>query len=147
MSIDELICPEEIISAAEDEKKECLDKYVLLICSILDVLFVLLLLVPVFGNGADSPSSVSLFAITCISTWVKWVFIALVGLSILNGICGIIISHFNKPIWYRHRLITGMVLSTAGAALFILTRQPYAGIIYLVILVLKGLLIEKGKSL
>ena len=41
VSIDELICPEEIISAAEDEKKEYLDKYVLLICSILDVLFVL----------------------------------------------------------------------------------------------------------
>ena len=147
VSIDELICPEEIISAAEDEKKEYLDKYVLLICSILDVLFVLLLLVPVFGNGADSASSVSLFAITGISTWVKWVFITLVGLSILNGVCGIIISHFNKPIWNRHRLITGMVLSTAGAALFILTRQPYAGIICLAILVIKGLLIVKGKSL
>ena len=147
VSIDELICPEEIISAAEDEKKEYLDKYVLLICSILDVLFVLLLLIPVFGNGADSASSVSLFAITGISTWVKWVFITLVGLSILNGVCGIIISHFNKPIWNRHRLITGMVLSTAGAALFILTRQPYAGIICLAILVIKGLLIVKGKSL
>ena len=30
---------------------------------------------------------------------------------------------------------------------FILTRQPYAGIICLAILVVKGLLIGKGKSL
>lgn len=51
------------------------------------------------------------------------------------------------PVWNRHRLVTGMVLSIACAAVFILTRQPYAGIICLAILVVKGLLIGKGKSL
>ena len=40
-----------------------------------------------------------------------------------------------------------MVLSIAGAAQFILTRQPYAGVICLVILVVKGWLIGKGKNL
>ena len=47
----------------------------------------------------------------------------------------------------RHRLVTGMVLSISCAAVFILTRQPYAGIVCLAILVVKGLLIGKGKSL
>ena len=146
LSIDELICSEEIISAAEDEKKECIDKYVSLICSTLDILPVLLVFMPVFGNGTDSPSSVSLYAITGISPWIKAVFAVLIGATVLNGICGIITSHFDKPVWDRHRLIMGMVLSIAGVAVFIMTRQPYAGIICLTILVLKGLLIGKGKS-
>ena len=147
LSIDELICSEEIISAAEDEKKECIDKYVSLICSTLDILPVLLVFMPVFGNGTDSPSSVSLYAITGISPWIKAVFAVLIGATVLNGICGIITSHFDKPVWDRHRLIMGMVLSIAGVAVFIMTRQPYAGIICLTILVLKGLLIGKGKGL
>ena len=162
VSIDDLICSEEIISAAADEKKECMDKYISLICNTIDIFLVLLLLLPVFGNGTDSPGSVSLFAITGISAWIKIVFAALIGVAVLNGICGVIISHFEKPVcalacsrmiqWIilslnRHWLMIGMALSVADAAVFILTRQPYAGIICLAILVGKGLLIVKGKSL
>ena len=124
-----------------------MDKYISLICNTLDIFLVLLLFLPVFGNGTDSPASVSLYAITGISTWIKIVFAALTGVAVLNGICGAIICHFDKPVWNRHRLVTGMVLSVACAAAFILTRQPYAGIICLAILVVKGLLIGKGKSL
>ena len=147
VSIDDLICSEEIISVAMDEKKECMDKYISLICNMLDIFFVLLLLLPVFGNGADNPASVSLYSITGISTWIKMVFATLIGVVVLNGICGVVISHFEKPLWNRHGLVTGMVLSIACAAVFILTRQPYAGIICLAILVVKGLLIGKGKSI
>ncbi len=146
VSIDDLICSEEIISAAENEKKECIDKYVSLICSTLDILPILLLFIPVFGNGKDSPASLSLYAITGISAWIKTLFAFLIGGTVLNGICGVIISHLDRPVWNRHRLVTGIVLSIAGSAVFILTRQPYAGIIYLIILVVKGLLIGKGKS-
>ena len=146
VSIDDLICSEEIISAAADEKKVCMDKYISLICNMLDIFLVLLLLLPVFGNGADDPASVSLYAITGLNTWIKIVFAVLIGVAVLNGICGVIISHIDRPVWNRHRFVTGIVLSIAGTAVFILTRQPYAGIIYLIILVVKGLLIGKGKS-
>ena len=147
VSIDDLICPEEIISAAADEKKECLDKYISLICNTMDIFLTLLLFLPVFGNGTGHPASVSLYAITGLSTWIKTVFAALISLTVLNGICGVMISHFNQPVWNRHRLMTGMVLSAACLAVFILTRQPYAGIICLAILVVKGLLVVRGKGL
>lgn len=147
VSIDELICSEEIITAAADEKKECVDKYISLICNMMDIFLGLLMFLPVFGNGADNPSSVSLFAITGLSTWIKAVFIVLIGMTVLNGICAVVILRFDKPVASRHRIVTGMVLSIAGAAVFILTRQPYAGIICLAVLVVKGLLMIKGKSL
>ncbi len=53
----------------------------------------------------------------------------------------------NRPVWDRHRLITGMVLSVVGSAVFILTRQPYAGITCLAILVVKGWLIGRKGGL
>ena len=147
VSIDDLICSEEIISASADEKKECVEKYISLICNTLDIFLALLLFLPVFGNGTDHPVSVSLYTITGLSTWIKTVFAALISLAALNGICGVIINHFDKPVWNRHRLMTGMMLSVACAAVFILTRQPYAGIICLAVLVVKGFMVARGKGL
>lgn len=147
VSIDELICSEEIISAAEDEKKACMDEYLSLICGTLDILTALLLFLPVFGNGTDLPASVSLFEITGLRPWIKAVFAALIVLTVLNGVCGVILSRFDKPVWDRHRLVTGMALSVTGSAVFVLTRQPYAGIVCLAILVLKGWLIGKRRDL
>ena len=147
VSIDELICPEEIISAAEEEKKASVDRIFTLTCGTLDILLALLLFLPVFGNGTDKPTSVSLFTLTGISPWIKTVFAAVITLSVLNGICCVIISHLDHPVWDRHRLATGMVLSIVSSAIFVLTRQPYAGITSLAVLVVKGWLIGKGRLL
>ena len=144
VSIDELICPEEIISAAEEEKKASVDRIFTLTCGTLDILLALLLFLPVFGNGTDKPTSVSLFTLTGINPWIKTVFAAVITLSVLNGICCVIISHLDHPIWDRHRLATGMLLSIVSSAIFVLTRQPYAGITSLAVLVVKGWLIGKG---
>lgn len=147
VTIDDLICSEEIITAAEDEKKACIDKYISLICSALDILMALLLFLPVFGNGADTPASVTLYGITGLRFWIRTVFAVVISATVLNGICGVVISRFDKPVWSRHRLVTGIVLSITGASVFMMTRQPYAGILCLAMLVVKGLLIGKGKGL
>ena len=145
VTIDELICPREMITAAEDDKKALIGRYVSVICSTLDLLTAVLLFLPVFGNGADSPASVSLFHLTGIRPWLKTVFIVLIGIMALNGICGVILSRFDRPVWNKHRLVTGMALSVISVAVFIGTRQPYAGIICFSILVIKAWLIIKGK--
>ena len=143
ITIDELIASEEIISLAEQDKKENDKKYSALICGILDCLLTLLLFLPIFGDGGEA--AVAMFAITNISGWLKIIFILITGLTVLNGFCGIIISNFDKPVWNKHRLITGIALSIIGTLLFILTRQPYAGIFYLCVLVIKGFLLLKSK--
>ena len=147
VSIDELICPEEILSAAEEEKKASLERVLSLLCGALDILPGLLLFLPVFGSGAEATASVSLFAVAGIRLWIRIVFAALIALTVLNGICGVVISQWDKPVWNHHRLVTGLALSVTGTAVFILTRQPYAGIVCLTILVIKGILIAKRRSL
>ena len=141
-SIDELICPDEIITAAENEKRETINKYTSLICGLLDALTALLLFLPVFGNGAESSSS--LFGVTGVQPWIRIVYGVVIGLTALNGICAVIISRFDKPVWNKHRIVTGAALSVLAVFLFIVTRQPYAGIVCFAILIVKGFLVIKS---
>jgi hypothetical protein len=134
------------MTVAEDDKRQSIGRYVSVICNALDILTTVLMFLPVFGNGADSPASVSLFHLIGVQPWLKTVFIAVIGIIILNGICGLVLSRFNRPVWNKHRLVTGMVLSIMAVGVFIAARQPYAGIVCFSILVIKTWLIIKGKE-
>ncbi len=145
ITIDELIGGEEIVMLAEQDIKENNKKHTALICSVLDCFVALLLFLPLLGNGDSSGVSVTVFSLTEVSEWLKIVFIAIIGLTVLNGFCGVIISSFDKPVWNKHRLISGIVLSITGTVLFIVTRQPYAGVFFLFVLIIKGILLLKSK--
>ena len=137
VSVDELLSSDEIITAAEEEKREIIGRYTSLLCHVMDVFAALLLFIPVFGNGADK-RSVSLFYLTDTPLWIKIVYAVVISLTVLNGVCGLIISRFDKPIWSKHRLLTGIALSVIACLLFIITRQPYAGVFCFAILIIKG---------
>ena len=149
MTIDELICSEELLSVAETEKKEFCRTYLSLLCNTLDTVQVLLLFLPVFGTGTDAPAAAALFELTGAAPWIRLLFAAVIGLSVLNGACGAILSRFDDPVRNRRRLITGLALSVTGTAVFLLTRQPYAGILCFALLVVKGFLMigtETGRK-
>ena len=76
---------------------------------------------------------------------VKTTFIVLIVLTIANGIFGVTMANLDKPVWNRHRLITGVVLSILAVTVFIATRQPYAGIVCFALLVIKGFLIANAR--
>ena len=146
VTIDDLICSDEMITVAENDKKEFVSKYISLICNALDILPAILLFIPAFGNGPSSSETVSLLGLSGIAPWLKTVFVVIIGITILNGICGVVIANLNKPTWNRHRLVTGVVLSILSVTVFIVTRQPYAGIVCFAFLVIKGFLIAKVKQ-
>ena len=145
VTIDELICTEEIIFAAQEEKKALAGRTISFISNALDLLAVILLFLPVFGNGEDPAMSVSLFGLTDVRSWVRIVFLIIIGLTTLNGLCGLILIHFDRLVWNRHRLVTGTVLSVIGVAVFIAARQPYAGILFFALLVIKTFVTMKLK--
>ena len=145
VTIDELIGGEEIVTLAEQDIKENNKKHTALICGVLDCFVALLLFLPLFGNGDSSGASVTVFSLTGVSEWLKIMFIVVIGLTVLNGFCGVVLSNFDKPVWNKHRLITGLGLSILATVLFIVTRQPYAGVFYLFVLIIKGILFLKRK--
>lgn len=107
----------------------------------------LLLFLPIFGSGAGTPGSVSLFGVTGLSPWIKAFFLAVIGLTVLSGLLGFVLSRLKTPVWNHRRPVAGLALSVAGTAVFILTRQPYAGILCLAILVVKAMLIWNRRVL
>ena len=146
VTIDELIGTDEIIDIAQQDIKESNKIYTALICGMLDCLVLLLFFIPVFGNaGSSDVKSVSLFAISGIGLWLKTIYIAVISITVLNGFSCVVISNFDKPEWNKHRVVTGIALSIIGTIIFILARQPYAGIFFLSILVIKGFLVVKNK--
>ena len=145
VTVDELLSPDEIITAAENEKKELIGSYTSLLCHVLDVFTALLLFIPVFGSGADKQSA-SLFALSDTQPWIKIIYAVVISLTVLNGICGLIISRFDNPLWSKHRFATGIALSVIACLLFIITRQPYAGVFCFAILMIKGWLLFRRKA-
>lgn len=146
VTIDELICGEEMISLAEEDIKDKNKRYTELICGILDCLMVLVLFIPLFGEQqAGKIASVSLLSLTGVSLWQKTAFLAVVILTVLNGFSAVLINNFDKPAWNRFTLVNGMALSIICTLLFIAARQPYAGILFLSMLIIKGFLLIKTK--
>ncbi len=146
VTIDELICGEEMAALAEQDIKASNKKYTALICGILDCLTALLFLLPVFGNGGtDNVSSVALTGITYTAAWLKAVFISAVSLTALNGFCAVVVCNFDKPVRNKHRILTGMGLSVVTTAIFVMGRQPYAATFCLCLLLIKGILLFKTK--
>ncbi len=144
VTIDSLIGSDEIILMAENEKKEFVGKYLSLICNVMDIMMMILLFIPVFNNGSDAASA-ALLGLYGIKPWIRITFAAVIGLTVLNGICGVILTRFERPVWHRHRMATGMILSVISVLLFIISRQPYAGIICFAALVTKGFLLLQAK--
>ena len=86
VTVDELIGREEILTLAEQDKKESRRKYTAIVCGILDCLYILLFLLPVFGSGGEAKvSSVPLLSVTASGTWLKIVFITVTALTAANG--------------------------------------------------------------
>ncbi len=87
VTIDELISPDEVVSAAQAERRSFALGYASLVCGLLDVSMALLLVVPVIGNGTEGPTTVSLLALTGVSPWVRAIFSACVGATVLCWFC------------------------------------------------------------
>ena len=140
VTIDELISPDDVVSVAQAERRSFAHGYASLVCGLLDVLPVLLLVVPMFGNGTEGPTTVSLLVPTGTAPWVRAVFVACVGATVLCGFCELAASRSDGD-WGKVALATGVALSAAGVAAFILARQPYAGISCFALLATKAVLL------
>lgn len=138
VSVDELIRSEDVIALAEKEKQASIHQYTCLVCSIVDALLGVLLILPVFATGEAAHASGAVFALLKNALWIKIIFIGVISLTAINGICGIVLHSLDKPLWSRCVLRIGMVMTLLGTMTFIASRQPYAAMLFLIVLVVKG---------
>ena len=145
VTIDELICSGEMLSVAENEKKTFISRYRSLLFGTLDIFAALMMFLPVFGNGPDL-AAVSLIGFEPVNPIIKPIVIFIVAALALSGICSAVLGCLGRSARDSQRLAAGMALSILSTAVFVLTRQPYAGFICFSLLVIKGLLVIMVKQ-
>ena len=97
----------------------------------------------IISAAADEKQALARRTVSFIGNTLDLLTAVLIGLTALNGLCGLILIRFDRQVWNRHRLYTGMALSVLGVGIFIAARQPYAGIFYFALLVIKSFGIMK----
>lgn len=142
VSIDELISNDEILTLSNENIKQNNNKLISLITSLLDIITILYMFLPIFGDKKGTEFvSISMFNLTC-EKLVLVLYCIFIILTFINGIALLIISRFDNK--YQKKLcISSLVLNVCLIGLFMLTKQPYPGILALVFLVIKAIIVLK----
>ena len=143
VSIDELLSGEKILSIAEKENKQNIQKICNLIFGVLDLFTLLLIILPIYPNIIEQNIySVNLFKFAQTSTFgvVYWVAFLLL---VLAGILKITLTQLNIRRLEKGVFWGSMALGALTVLFLILTRQVYATTILFALLIIKGVLYLK----
>lgn len=135
VSIDELLSSEEIIEAAEKEKKENMKSFKNIIFGIIDLMSIIFLFIPLFGKEINGYIYlVNLFSIN----WVgKYIYLIIIGVTILYGAAELIMSKFENKSVDKINSIISLGLTSIAIITFIATREPYIAFIEFWIFLIK----------
>lgn len=135
VSIDELLSSEEIIEVAEKEKKENIKSFKNIIFGIIDLMSIIFLFIPLFGKEINRYIYlVTLFSIEQVG---KYLYLIIIGVTILYGIAELIMSKFENKSMDKINSIISLGLTSIAIITFIATREPYIAFIEFWIFLIK----------
>lgn len=135
VSIDELLSSEEIIEAAEKEKKENMKSFKNIIFGIIDLMSIIFLFIPLFGKEINGYIYlVNLFSINRVG---KYIYLIIIGVTILYGVSELIMSKFENKSVDKINSIISLGLTSIAIITFIATREPYIAFIEFWIFLIK----------
>ena len=119
VTIDALLSGEELLTIAQEDRRQAEDRIRARFFGLLDCGSILLLLLPIFGQSSgEAVLAVPLSSLTGISPWLRAAFRTVTAGSTLWGIGEL---SFRE----KHGIVPSLALSIAAVLLFILSRQPY----------------------
>lgn len=143
VSIDELLSGDELLDIAENERREGSRNLLSLFFGVVDLMSVLLLVLPFFGNDHGSyVAHVNLLTFEA-PLFILAISYTLVFSSIIFGVVELALQNLKAPLWLRLKNIMSVCLTLLEINFFIMTRQPYATSFILSLLLFKGILLIK----
>lgn len=142
VSVDNLISNEEILSLTKDNIKRDKKRFVGLIVGLLDLAVLLFLLLPIFRLDVDGNiTSVLIYKLnSSIITFA--LYYTGISLIILDGILLFVFMLLEKKIT-KVLIYLSLGLYVFLIAVFLLTHQPYPGVLALVFLVIEAIFVIK----
>lgn len=146
VSVDDLLSETETPDAAMADESRRGSRFHGLIFGLLDVSTLLLLVLPVFGQqNGSGVAEVSLLALTGIAPYLRAVYLVLVACMAAWGILTLALQARQLPCWGKRSKLVSMLLNGAGAAVFIISRQPYGAAILCFCLLIKLVITAKRR--
>ena len=144
ITIDELLSSNEILTIAEEDRKQrkkylCGLVYGLLDCSVAAYFFM-----PFFGQQVGGIiQEVNLISLTEISSWLKIAYYTVIIGIVLCGILTLALQNCQKALRIQTKLRISLVFHVIGTILFIISMQPYAAAFLFAFLIIKTFLLIK----
>ena len=140
VSLDDLLSGEAILTIAEDDRKareaHARDRSL----ALMDCGALLLTVLPLFGQATDSTvQSVPLFMLHSVQASILAAYWVLALCTVLLGVVKLLCGARTG----NRSMLASLALSIACTLLLILTRQPYAAVFALALLVIKALICQK----
>ena len=138
VTVDDLLSGEELLSIAEDDRKEQEDRFRDQVFGALDLCTLLFFFLPLFAERMEGVvHGVSLLNLTGVAGYMKVIYF---GFVIAEAILGVLILTVRKP---GH--VVSLVINAAGVLLFSLSLQPYRAALCFVFLMIKVFLLIKKR--
>lgn len=144
LTVDELICGNDLLMIAKEDKKKNALRFRDLVFGLLDISVILLFFLPFFAQRTDGTiEEVSLFAMADNSVYLRVAYFALVIALNLWGILVLSLQNADSAVWSRCKCAVSLLLNAAAALVFIISLQPYAAIYLFVFFMIKVLVLLK----
>ena len=142
VTIDDLLSGEKIISIAEKENKSNLQSMCDFLFGMVDMSSFMLILLPLYPNTVDGfIYSVNLFSYVETTVFHRLIYWILYSFLMIVGIWKILLVKLKST--KQHKMLTGfsMMISIFLVLFLALSREPYAGTVAFMFLVIKGMLV------
>ncbi len=146
VTVDELLSGEEVLTIAEEDRRNAAHSVCGLAFGALDLSTAVLLFLPFFRQTVGGEfSGVPLLSLTEIAPYIRFAYFAAVFGMIVSGLAALALQKFRPVSGKQPERWVSLGINAAGVLLFILSPQPYAAALLFVFLAVKVLLFVKQK--
>lgn len=144
VSLDDLLCGDELLKIAETDHREREKSSRTWMRGLVDIGQLLLIFLPLFGKQDEQAvKAVSLLLLGDMQPYIRVLYwVAILGMGLLGALSMVLIKK-EWAWWQRYQWGLSLAGGTALVLLFSLTRQPYATVFSLAMLIIKGVLLLK----
>lgn len=143
ITVDELLTGGEVLTIAQEDRKQRKDRICDLVFGLLDFSVVMFLFLPFLGQKTESGVlAVSLLSFAA-APYIKYPFVVCVVLLALFGVATLALQNAQYPLWMRYKRTVSLWINAILVLLFTVSPQPNCSVFGFVVLVTKTLIFLK----
>lgn len=144
VTVDQLLSSEQILTIAEEEKKQNKKRLIALTFAFLDLSVILFTFLPFFADRTNGlVLAVSLLHLKTVGLYLKVSYFVLISLIFVYGIFGLTLQNIQTKFWVKNKNLISLSLWAVLDLLLILSLQPYGAVFALIITTVKVFILIK----